>query len=132
VQVYLKMDRVDQAEKQVGLVTHAMQSARMPLACRCWVGPSTVGLAALRVAPGRSSQGRCRSSQRYGRQSRGHICGVHLTCVASLWPVARLSQVKAMTAVDDDATLTQLATAWVGLHQVRCARAGQPRGVGGW
>ena len=38
-----------------------------------------------------------------------------------------LPQVKAMSAVDDDATLTQLAAAWLGLHQARgrcCAMRG--------
>lgn len=30
-------------------------------------------------------------------------------------------QIRAMAAVDDDATLSQLAQAWVGLHQVRGA-----------
>ena len=32
-----------------------------------------------------------------------------------------------MSAVDDDATLSQLAAAWVGLHQVR--RLAQGRGL---
>ena len=97
VQVYLKMDRPDLAEKQVRFSVGALGSPTLTLHC-----PHVKVMRALGVPLALP------------------LCH---TSIRILFP----SQVKAMSAVDDDATLTQLAAAWLGLHQARgrcCAMQG--------